>query len=728
MPMPANAGAAFQFQLHPLLSNAVVIRGAMTSTTNGQRSLASLAEEVDKAFLEPCSIPRMVTMSTELTKQYHDKLQNDHACMLPSFCYTFPTGEETGHFIALDVGGSTFRIALVELAGRAQKEKGMVMHHMIAHKIGEPVRKLEGTQFFDWMGARIKEVVDATSSLHQDREGTPLRLGLTWSFPIEQTSHRSGKLQGMGKGFRASDSTLGMELADLLESACARQGVAVAVEAVINDGAATLLSQAYLDASTSIGLIVGTGCNTAVYVPTSVIGASKLAGRDAAWLEKAKRVVINTEMSMFGLGILPRTRWDEIVNQNTGKPDFQPLEFMTTGRYLGELLRLVIVDAVEHCQLFGGVLPPVLAELYTLDTAILAQMEEDQTDDLAPSTELITKSFELKTKPTLDEIKFLRNATHSISLRAAAYLSSAIHAMWVLHIACNGSVIIKYPGFKDRCANYVSSLIEEGSKSGSGLPAQKVEFQETFEAALFGAAVAVALAPTSNSRPFSSSSSTASASASAAASAGGPSPESIADHCRKVVCVGRNYAEHISELSSARPSQPFWFLKPTTSLKYTNLKLANLDDALPLISGYVMGIDVTARNVQWEAKRKGLPWSISKGFDTFLPISRFIPKSKIPNPHDATVWLTVNGQQRQRDSTALFLFDIPRLLNDISRVMTLEEGDIILTGTPKGVGPLVDGDVVQGGVEVAGEEVPEGRIDVVVEDAKDEDAYVYHET
>ncbi|RMD41842.1 hypothetical protein DV735_g3264, partial [Chaetothyriales sp. CBS 134920] len=686
----------------------------MASVTNGQRSLASLAEEVDKAFLEPCTIPRMLAMSAGLTEQYHDRLQNSSACMLPSFCYTFPTGEETGHFLALDVGGSTFRIALVELAGRAQKEKGMVMHHMIAHKIGEPVRKLEGTQFFDWMGARIKEVVDATSSLHEDRGGAPLRLGLTWSFPIEQTSHRSGKLQGMGKGFKASDGTLGIELADLLESACARQGVAVAVEAVINDGAATLLSQAYLDASTSVGLIVGTGCNTAVYVPTSVIGSSKLAGRDPAWLEKASRVVINTEMSMFGLGVLPRTRWDEIINVNTGKPDFQPLEFMTTGRYLGELLRLVIVDAVEHCQFFGGVLPPVLAEPYTLDTAILARMEEDQTDDLAPSTELITKAFELQTKPELDEIKFLRNATHAISLRAAAYLSAAIHAI----------VIIKYPGFKDRCANYVSSLIEEGFKAGTGPPPEKVVFEETFEAALFGAAVAVALAI--------------------------PSPESIADRCRKVVAVGRNYAEHISELSSARPAQPFWFLKPTSSLLLPastpsssspppkvivprGIEVAHeielgLIIALPLISGYVMGIDVTARNVQWEAKRKGLPWSISKGFDTFLPISRFISKSQIPNPHDATVWLTVNGQQRQRDSTALFLFDIPRLLNDISKVMSLEEGDIVLTGTPKGVGPLVDGDVVQGGVEVDGKDVPEGRIDVLVENATAEDGYVYRET
>lgn len=131
---------------------------------------------------------------------------------------------------------------------------------------------------------------------------------------------------------------------------------------------------------------------------------------------------------------------------------------------------------------------------------------------------------------------------------------------------------------------------------------------------------------------------------------------------------------------------------------------------------YVVAIDMTARNVQDEAKKKGLPWTIAKGFDTFLPISAPIPKSAIPDPHDATLFLSVNGAPRQDDGTDLMLFRIPRQLADISRVMTLEPGDIVLTGTPKGVGEVLTGDVMRAGVRVGGVEVAEGKIEVQVED------------
>lgn len=135
---------------------------------------------------------------------------------------------------------------------------------------------------------------------------------------------------------------------------------------------------------------------------------------------------------------------------------------------------------------------------------------------------------------------------------------------------------------------------------------------------------------------------------------------------------------------------------------------------------------MTARNIQNEAKRKGLPWDIAKGFDTFLPISRLIPKSKIPDPHDIELWLKVNGETRQEDSTNLLLFTIPRILSDISKVFTLEAGDIVITGTPKGVGPVVPGDVMTAGIRVAGEELEEAAIEVPVEESTS--SYVFAET
>ncbi len=135
---------------------------------------------------------------------------------------------------------------------------------------------------------------------------------------------------------------------------------------------------------------------------------------------------------------------------------------------------------------------------------------------------------------------------------------------------------------------------------------------------------------------------------------------------------------------------------------------------------------MTARNAQNEAKKKGLPWDIAKGFDTFLPISQVIPKSAIPDPHNIELYLTVNGEVHQQDSTELLLFRIPRLLSDISRVMSLEPGDLVLTGTPKGVGQVVAGDVMRGGIRINGKELEEAKLEVEVVDSVSD--YEFSET
>ncbi|RJE26793.1 fumarylacetoacetate hydrolase family protein [Aspergillus sclerotialis] len=229
---------------------------------------------------------------------------------------------------------------------------------------------------------------------------------------------------------------------------------------------------------------------------------------------------------------------------------------------------------------------------------------------------------------------------------------------------------------------------------------------------------------------------------------------SLRANCRKVICIGRNYAEHITELNNTKPKQPFFFLKPASAIlvpgagpvlrpKGTNLHyevelalmmgktVRDLDPedekgALDAIKSYFLAIDMTARNVQDEAKKKGLPWSIAKGFDTFLPISEEIPKSQIPDPHNAFLRLSVNNQQRQADSSSLMLYRIPRLLAEISRVMTLEESDVVLTGTPKGVGEVKSGDVMKASIEVDGKKIEEGNIEVEVKDR--EGRYQYSET
>lgn len=225
---------------------------------------------------------------------------------------------------------------------------------------------------------------------------------------------------------------------------------------------------------------------------------------------------------------------------------------------------------------------------------------------------------------------------------------------------------------------------------------------------------------------------------------------------RKIVCIGRNYHAHIKELNNAVPKQPFFFLKPTTSLLapgagaiqlpkgvvthhevelavVLNRDLVNLpdtfsaSDALDAISGYALAIDLTARNVQDEAKKKGLPWSIGKGFDTYCPMSPFIEKAAIADPYKLNIWLKINGQTKQNDATGLMITKIDEILRTMSRVMTLQKGDIILTGTPKGVGALAVGDKVTCGLEdLEGNPIPNGEIEV--DCIAKEGPYFYQET
>ncbi|KAL8370711.1 hypothetical protein RB595_000870 [Gaeumannomyces hyphopodioides] len=225
-------------------------------------------------------------------------------------------------------------------------------------------------------------------------------------------------------------------------------------------------------------------------------------------------------------------------------------------------------------------------------------------------------------------------------------------------------------------------------------------------------------------------------------------------NARKVVCIGRNYADHVAELNNAKPKQPFFFLKPASSIvlpgagpvirprgvdlhyevelaliigkDVKDLKADDMEGALDAIDSYALSIDMTARNVQNEAKKKGLPWDIAKGFDTFLPVSNIIPKSAIPNPHNVELYLSVNNEVRQQDSTGLMLFQIPRILSDISHVMALEKGDIVLTGTPKGVGSVAPGDIMRAGLRVDGKELEEAKIEIPVEESTS--AYMYKET
>lgn len=124
-------------------------------------------------------------------------------------------------------------------------------------------------------------------------------------------------------------------------------------------------------------------------------------------------------------------------------------------------------------------------------------------------------------------------------------------------------------------------------------------------------------------------------------------------------------------------------------------KFIKESDAMSHVAGYVLALDMTARNVQDELKKKGHPWLLAKGFDTSCPISDFIPKEKVSDVANLNLKLTVNGAVKQNGNTSDMIFTIPYLIAYISKYFKLEHGDLILTGTPSGVSPVKNGDVIE---------------------------------
>jgi 2-keto-4-pentenoate hydratase/2-oxohepta-3-ene-1,7-dioic acid hydratase in catechol pathway len=181
----------------------------------------------------------------------------------------------------------------------------------------------------------------------------------------------------------------------------------------------------------------------------------------------------------------------------------------------------------------------------------------------------------------------------------------------------------------------------------------------------------------------------------------------------KIICIGRNYVAHAKELNHDVPAQPVFFMKPDSALVIDNRPFfypdfsTNVHHELEVViridrlgrsieeqfanryfSEVALGVDFTARDLQDEMKKKGLPWEIAKGFDYSAPVSQFFPVSKFRDIHDLSFRLDLNGTTVQDGKTSLMIFSFEKIIAYVSRFMTLKTGDLIFTGTPAGVGPV----------------------------------------
>ncbi len=181
----------------------------------------------------------------------------------------------------------------------------------------------------------------------------------------------------------------------------------------------------------------------------------------------------------------------------------------------------------------------------------------------------------------------------------------------------------------------------------------------------------------------------------------------------KIICIGRNYREHAKELNNAVPEKPVFFMKPDTALLQKNnpffypdfsknvqyeteivLKInrngRHIEEqfAHKYFDEIGIGIDFTARDLQAEQKKKGLPWEIAKAFDQSAPVGKFLPKSQFADLNNIKFSLKINGEIRQQGNTEDMMFSFDRIISYVSQFVSLKPGDLIFTGTPAGVGPI----------------------------------------
>ncbi|MDH7518011.1 MAG: fumarylacetoacetate hydrolase family protein [Candidatus Thermoplasmatota archaeon] len=188
----------------------------------------------------------------------------------------------------------------------------------------------------------------------------------------------------------------------------------------------------------------------------------------------------------------------------------------------------------------------------------------------------------------------------------------------------------------------------------------------------------------------------------------------------KIVCLARSYRRHAEEMHTNVTEEPLLFLKPASSVIFDGdsiiipkmskclhhevemgivigkkCKEVPQKNALDYVLGYLVCLDITARDIQDKAKKNSWPWTIAKGFDTFAPISDVVLKDKIKNPNNLDLSLKVNGKVRQKSNTKYMIYSVERIIEFVSGIMTLEKGDLIMTGTPEGVGEIAAGDVLE---------------------------------
>lgn len=388
---------------------------------------------------------------TELDKGLSKKGGN--IPMIPGWVVEYPTGKETGEFLAIDLGGTNLRVVLVKLGGNHDFDVTQNKYKLPAN-----LRTATADELWSFVADCLKQFVD---ELYPEGVTSPLPLGFTFSYPASQNKINQGVLQRWTKGFDIK-GVEGRDVVPMLQEQIKKLNIPINVVALINDTTGTLVASLYTDPETKMGIIIGTGVNGAYYDVVKHI--EKLEGKLPADISPDSPMAINCEYGSFDNEhyILPRTKYDVIIDEQSPRPKQQTFEKMTSGYYLGELLRLVLLDLHDTGFIFQGQDMSKLETAYIMDTSYPSRIEEDPFENLEETYELFKTNLNIEA--TVVERKLIRKLAELIATRAARLTVCGVSAICdkrgykKAHIAADGSVFNKYPGYKEKAAQALKDI------------------------------------------------------------------------------------------------------------------------------------------------------------------------------------------------------------------------------------------------------------------------------
>jgi hexokinase len=365
----------------------------------------------------------------------------------------FPDGNETGTFLALDMGGTNLRVCEITLS----EGKGEFEIVQNKYKMPEELKSGTGEELWGYIADCLQQFIEFH---HESEKMDQLPLGFTFSYPATQEYINHGVLQRWTKGWNI-DGVEGTDVVPPFEAALAERGLPIKLTALVNDTTGTLIASAYTDSATKIGCIFGTGCNAAYMEEVGAI--PKLAHMN---LDPKLPMAINCEWGAFDNEhkVLPRTPYDIIIDKESPRPGQQAFEKMVAGLYLGELFRLVLVDLHGNpdCKIFHGQDISKLQKPYSLDSSFPAKIEQDPFENLSDTHELLQNKLSISA--TRPELELCRRLAELIGTRAARLSACGVAAickkkgMTACHVGADGAVFNQYPHFKERGAKALREI------------------------------------------------------------------------------------------------------------------------------------------------------------------------------------------------------------------------------------------------------------------------------